>query len=232
VSTVSRRRLGLVAAIALALAGLLGTSVWAWSGGLAGGGMTHGGYGLSRDGPGMMGGAGMMGDGAGMMGEGPYGQTGTGPVTSLGQARSEALRFADRLGLRVGEVMRFSNGFYAELLTPTGTAATEVLVDAADGDVHIEYGPAMMWNTEYGPHASGSTRPARVSAEEARRLAGRWLTGRGDGLTASEPEAFPGYYTLHTLRDGKITGMLSVNAYTGAVWYHSWHGRFLDMSEE
>jgi hypothetical protein len=153
-------------------------------------------------------------------------------VTSLGQARSEARRFADRLGLRVGEVMRFSNGFYAELVTPVGTGATEVLVDAADGDVHIEYGPAMMWNIEYGPHASGSTRPARVSAEEARRLADRWLTARENGLTAGEPEAFPGYYTLHTLRDGKITGMLSVNAYTGAVWYHSWHGRFLDMSEE
>jgi len=229
VSTVSRRRLGVVAVITLVLAGLFGTSVWAWSSGLGGGGMMRGGYGLARDGPGMMGGgSSMMGNGAGMMGDGLYGEVGTGPVTSLGQARSEARRFADRIGLRVGEVMRFSNGFYAELRTPAGTGATEVLVDAADGDVRIEYGPAMMWNIEYGLHASGSARPARVSAEEARRLADRWLTARGRGLTAGEPEASPGYYTLHTLRDAEITGMLSVNAFSGAVWYHSWHGRFLD----
>jgi len=25
--------------------------------------------------------------------------------------------------------------------------------------------------------------------------------------------------------------MLSVQATTGAVWYHGWHGRFLDMAE-
>jgi len=28
-----------------------------------------------------------------------------------------------------------------------------------------------------------------------------------------------------------VAGMLSVNAYTGAVWYHWWHGRFLSMIE-
>jgi hypothetical protein len=26
-----------------------------------------------------------------------------------------------------------------------------------------------------------------------------------------------------------VTGMLSVNAATGAVWSHWWHGRFLSM---
>jgi hypothetical protein len=49
--------------------------------------------------------------------------------------------------------------------------------------------------------------------------------------TGSEAEAFPGYYTLHTLRDGKITGMLSVNAATGQVWYRSWHGNFVAMND-
>lgn len=45
------------------------------------------------------------------------------------------------------------------------------------------------------------------------------------------PAAFPGYYTLHVLGDGKVTGMLSVNAATGAVWSHWWHGRFVSMLE-
>ena len=43
-------------------------------------------------------------------------------------------------------------------------------------------------------------------------------------------DAFPGYYTLETLKAGKITGMISVNASTGAVWPHWWHGAFIAKS--
>jgi len=46
-----------------------------------------------------------------------------------------------------------------------------------------------------------------------------------------EADRFYGYYTLHVLKDGQIYGMLSVNGYTGQVWYHSWHGPFLGMKE-
>ena len=53
-----------------------------------------------------------------------------------------------------------------------------------------------------------------------------------EGLTVGAPETFPGYYTMHTLRDGEIEGMLSVNAVTGEVWGHSWHGAFVAMSED
>ncbi len=30
---------------------------------------------------------------------------------------------------------------------------------------------------------------------------------------------------------GAISGMLSVNGYTGQVWYHAWHGGFIASSE-
>jgi len=33
------------------------------------------------------------------------------------------------------------------------------------------------------------------------------------------------------LKDGKIYGMLSVNGYTGDVWYHSWHGYFIQEQD-
>ncbi|GAA3064377.1 hypothetical protein GCM10020254_05370 [Streptomyces goshikiensis] len=78
-------------------------------------------------------------------------------MTTLDQARQRADAFADRLDLRVGEVMQFSKNFYAELETPGGKLATEILVDPTDGDTGIEYGPAMMWNTDYGMHGSGRT---------------------------------------------------------------------------
>jgi len=128
--------------------------------------------------------------------------------------------------------MEFSNGYYVELLGGDGRLATEVLIDPGNGLVHLEFGPAMMWNTAYGMMpARGAAGPATVGGEEAVRIADRWLSERRAGLHAGEPDLFPGYYTLHVLRDGQVVGMLSVHATTGAVWYHSWHGRFIRMQE-
>lgn len=152
-------------------------------------------------------------------------------VDDLSEARDRAEWFAAALGpeLRVGEVMRFANHYYAEIEEPDGTKATEVLVDPSSGAVQLEFGPAMMWNTRFGMMARpGAT--AELSAEQAHDAAQEWADDR-DGLTVAEPEAFPGYYTLHTLRDGRIEGMLSVHAVTGAVWFHSWHGEFQELSE-
>jgi len=57
------------------------------------------------------------------------------------------------------------------------------------------------------------------------------LKGYLPGSKADEVEPFYGYYTIHVLKDGAIYGMLSVNGYTGQVWYHFWHGPFLGMRE-
>lgn len=155
-----------------------------------------------------------------------------GPVRSLADADRAAGRFADRWDLRVGEVMEFSNGYYAELHTRDGNGATEVLIDPRSGTVHLEYGPAMMWNTAYGMMpARNRTGAATVEPGQAPRIADQWLREHRPGLHAAEPEPFPGYYTLHTLRGNDIVGMLSVNARTGQVWYHTWHGRFIQMQE-
>lgn len=183
-------------------------------------------------GPGM--GSGMMGNdcswGPGMMG-GHYWQRGDGtPVQTLDQARQRADAFAHRLDLHVGEVMQFSKNFYAELKTPSGKPATEILVNPANGDTGIEYGPAMMWNADYGMHPRSQTQ-TRLSPDQAQHRAQQWLRDRRSDLTAAKPDAFPGYYTLHTMRTGKINGMLSVNASTGAVWYHTWHGTYISTSE-
>ena len=112
-----------------ALATLVASVTWAFAQG------GDRGWSMSRFGPGMMG----------------YGSSGSGaPVSDLVSAKRQAQRFADRLDLRVGEVMRFENNYYAELVGPGGDKATEVLVNAATGAVWLEYGPVMMWNTRYG----------------------------------------------------------------------------------
>jgi hypothetical protein len=156
---------------------------------------------------------------------------GNGPVRSLAAADRAAARFGEQWQLSVGEVMQFDNGFYAELVDPTGNRATEVLIDPATGAVGVEWGPAMMWNTRYGMHPARTSGQPSIGPDQARRLADVWLNDNRRGEHADEPEAFPGYFTLHTLRGDRIVGMLSVHATTGAVWYHTWHGRFIAMQE-
>jgi hypothetical protein len=71
-----------------------------------------------------------------------------------------------------------------------------------------------------------------VNAERATGIADDYLSRVSPGTHAGEAERFYGYYTLHTEKDGEITGMLSVNGYSGEVWYHSWHGPFIAMEGE
>lgn len=181
---------------------------------------------------GMMGGSGRVASGAGMMAGGSPMMTGTvwlagdgRPVASIPAARDRAAKAAAGSGLHPGEVIWFDNGFYVELKDGAGSAATEVIVDVNSGAVSTEPGPAMMWNTRYGTHR-GTAAPA-VSAAQAEQAATRWLAANLPGRTTLPPDAYPGYYTVETTTAGAVSGMLSVNATTAAVWYHTWHGRFV-----
>lgn len=212
----------------LAVMAILGAGVWLLAQGLGLGGVGTSGWGPAGwhmgtwgDGP---------GDG-GRLGSDVRSEP-TGRVADLDAARARAEAFAQDLqpGMTVGEVMEFDNQYYAEIFEPDSSLATEVLVDPDTGVVQIEYGPARMWNSRYGM-MTADRGTERIGAEEARRIADEWLATERPGLTADEAEAFPGYYTLHSLRDGRVAGMLSVNATTGDVWYHTWHGEFVDMTE-
>ncbi|MGB9775315.1 MAG: hypothetical protein ACPL7C_02030 [Anaerolineae bacterium] len=141
--------------------------------------------------------------------------------------------------LEIAEVMEFENNFYAIVREPdTGIGAMELLVDKWTGAVGPEMGPNMMWNGKYGMHrggwmmGGGAAITNTITPEEAVRIAQRWLDVYRPGTTAEDAHPFYGYYTLHTLRDGQIEGMLSVHGVTGQVWYHTWHGRFIRMEEE
>lgn len=210
------------------------------AGGMMGnaGGMMGGSGGMMGNAGGMMGGSGgMMGGSGGMMGGWGAGGAVT-PLRSLAEAEQAFQTYLTRLGkadLALGEVMEFERNYYAIVEEKsTGSGAIELLADKQTGAVFTEYGPAMMWNTTYGHMAGGGMMGGRgvagaatVTAERARELAQQWLDTAQPGSTADAPDAFPGYYTLHTSRDGRITGMLSVQAATGQVWYHSWHGAFI-----
>lgn len=147
--------------------------------------------------------------------------------------------------LHMGEIMIFDNHAYAEIVeSDTGVGAMEVLVDPSTLSVYPEYGPNMMWNQKYG-HMRGnlmgggfngsidenySVMP--ISNDEAVKIAQDYLSSYAKDLDADDhADPFYGYYTIHTIKEGEVYGMLSVNGYNGRIFIHSWHGDFIEMSD-
>ena len=181
------------------------------------------------------------GMGPGMMGGWGRYDPSAEPIT-LDQAADAVRRYVNTRGgnLVLTEVMEFTWNYYAEVEeNGTGIHAMELLIDKYSVQVYPEMGPNMMWNTKYSPmrgmmgnYGGGSpTANMPIGSDQARTLAQQYLDTNMHGLIVAEADAFYGYYTLHTLNNGQVEGMLSVNGYTGAVWYHSWHGPFISMKE-
>lgn len=157
-------------------------------------------------------------------------------LTSLGYNSSAE---GSQQTLEVAELMEFERNFYAIVReSDTGIGAMELLIDKWTGVVAPEMGPNMMWNGRYGMHGRGGmmggvSESNTLAPEEALTIAQRWLDTYRPGVTVEEhADPFYGYYTIHTLKDGEIEGMLSVHGNTGQVWYHTWHGEFIQMIEE
>ncbi len=236
---------------ALVGAALLGAGFWlgrTTAPALAG----QGWFGSMMQGYGMMGSPGTTG---GMMGS--YGVNPGGTPLAVDDVAAAAESYLSRFGnsnLTIDEIMVFDNNAYASIVDrQTKGGAFELLVDSGTKAVFLEYGPAMMWNVDYGmmggrgfgmmsggmmgPGGSygalgGQAAPALVTAEQALQIAQVYLDQYLPGVkVADHANAFPGYYTIDTERGGSTIGMLSVNAYTGQVWVHTWHGRFIEERE-
>jgi hypothetical protein len=232
--------LGVIAAAALA------TSVWGA---------------VRVTGPGMMGSGshGMLGGGFGGTGaNGTTTPTGV-QLQQIATRVNSWLATSGFKGFEVAEVMAFTNNDYVAVHDADGMPAFELLTDLKTTWV-MEEPTSMMWNTKYGMmgdfgghvtpmmggwmmggsswsswYGRGSGRVA--TTVQAVTAANSWLSKASPGeLVASDAGGsamgkFPGYYSFDTVKDGKTYGMLSVNAATGAVWYHGWHGNFLAEKE-
>ena len=103
-------------------------------------------------------------------------------------------------------------------------------VGMMNGGTGMMGGPGMMGGAT-PPTTSDTASAPRVSMDEARRLADQFLAGYYPGAHAGTADTFYGYYHFDVLRAGRQVGMLSVSADTSEVWYHTWHGEFLNKSE-
>jgi hypothetical protein len=107
------------------------------------------------------------------------------------------------------------------------------------------YGGMMGANGPGGPNGGGGmmggfshpvqaspTDQLPITPDDATQIAKDYISRNSLGTDTETPDQFYGYYTIHTKDNGEVNGMLSVNGYTGAVWYHTWHGPFVAMEEE
>ncbi|MBM4400595.1 MAG: hypothetical protein FJ045_01450 [Crenarchaeota archaeon] len=167
--------------------------------------------------------------------------TTTTPIT-IETAVTIAQQYLTRLNnpdLAVREVEEYTQNFYVQVYEKnTGIGAVELLIDKYTGRIYPEMGPNMIWNTKYGMHSGmmgwftgNPATPMTVTAEQAETNAQQWLNANLPGTTVDEAEPFCGYYHVMVLSAGKGYGMLSVNGYTGHVWYHTWHGTFIQELE-
>ena len=161
-------------------------------------------------------------------------------VEAIAERYISAYRLQD---LEIEEIMEFDNHYYVEVWEPTsGRFALEFLIDRDTGIATPEPGPNTMWNLKYGHMAQGMMgigpssffglgndgTSMTLSEEDAQEAAQLYLRQSNSELEADDhAAAFYGYYTLHTLQEGQIVGMLSVNGFTGEVWPHTWHGAYV-----
>ncbi|MFN3621605.1 MAG: hypothetical protein ACK4TI_01820, partial [Nitrososphaerales archaeon] len=88
----------------------------------------------------------------------------------------------------------------------------------------------MMWNTKYGVmHSSRAV--STITDEQAIKIAQEFLKVNYLATEVGEVVAYYGYYTLMTTLNGEHYGMLSVNGFSGDVWYHTRYGAFISEVE-
>jgi hypothetical protein len=160
----------------------------------------------------------------------------TPPAVDIEHVADIARQYVTEFGpnYRIEEIMEFSNNFYIMVQeASTGINAFELLADHQTGQLSLEAGANMMWNQKYGHMRplDNTTASMPIAPHEASQYAQQWLDRYVPGASIEEVNPFYGYYTIDVSTDGRIFGMLSVNGFSGDVWYHTWHGEFIRMEE-
>lgn len=146
--------------------------------------------------------------------------------------------------LKIADIFVYSDTDYYVSIeeSDTGKGAMELLINPFTGYINPEPGPNMMWNEKYGIHGSrghgmmGRWEDSRyyenindidiIDREKAVEIADEYVKKNisKEYTVNNEGHEFYGYYTFHVNKYNETVAMLSVNYYTGDVFYHAWHG--------
>lgn len=179
-------------------------------------------------------------------GNAQYDDYDTDKVLSLDTLQENVKEYVSYYGnnLEIEDIFVYSNSeyYFSIVEKETGKGAMELLVDPITGYVFPEYGPNMMWNTKYGMHSKGYGMMGRynnstikseevIDKKQALERANDYMLTYSDANYNVEDggHEFYGYYTFHVTETNKTVGMLSVNYYTGEIWYHNWHGNLNEV---
>lgn len=178
-----------------------------------------------------------------------------GTLVRMDDAVDIATRYLQRMGtaasaLGLDEVEEWEFNFYVVVKeqSPSTYKAFQLIIDKWTGAVLPEPGPNMMWNQKYAgmmwrpfygrEGVTGNllpgTIPMVVSPEAANTTAIDFLRQRFPAVAltlSTSADKFYGYYNFDVNGPSGKYGMLSVNGMTGQVWYHTWHGNFIQGRE-
>ncbi|HEX7555768.1 MAG TPA: hypothetical protein VF338_04020 [Leptolinea sp.] len=159
----------------------------------------------------------------------------SGPRLSMDAIASMAQNFSAqyKTGIEIVQIIETTKYFYISFReTASGVGAFELLANPVTGQMGIENGPSQFWNTKYGVWGSGKSITNGISSAQAQNIAFQYLKSN-DPLVNLDPEpiAFYGYYSFTERLGDKITGVLSVNGYSGEVEPHTWLGNILQTKD-
>jgi len=170
-------------------------------------------------------------------------------VTKIDEAVKVAKDYLNSLNnkdLAIDEIEEYQYNFYVVYYERgTNMGSFEMIIDKpgtggsmwmwSDLPIGPEPGPNMMWNTKYGMMGGSvyysTTGTNTITVDQAKTYAQRYLDNYVPGAKVGDVRTFYGYHTIDIVKDGKIYGMLSVNAYNGIIWYHDWHGAYIQTRE-
>ncbi len=195
----------------------------------------------------------IMGTGMGAImlvsGDQPFHSDGT--ILSISDAITIARQYLStrkETNLALDEIEEYEYNFYVVVKeTDSNNKAFQLIIDKWTGLVMPEPGPNMMWNTKYFEGGTSrsevmsgfahSSSTMTVTPDAAATTANTFLAARFSPArrlaVVTPPDTFYGYYNfdVNDVATGMKYGMLSVNGSTGQVWYHTWHGNFIQGQE-
>jgi len=143
--------------------------------------------------------------------------------------------------LQIAEIVDFQYNYYVRVKEKGSTTySLELLVNPYSGRVFpigdgrrvngndFPRGARGPWAGGPGAYSGTTNQTAqKVTAGEAQKIAADYVKRFSPNDSVTGEAQFPGHYSMFITDNGKIVGVVSVDASSGTAFYHRWLGTFL-----